>query len=144
MEGLGRVLNVVPIAAGAAISVKECTGVTFVLTGADTFSLTTALTFGGTYRAGSFFTPAWAPIDHMYDATATNGTALWTRVAQTAADNTGLLTAGHTTVVEISANALPDGYKYLKMSGAAAGLVIAIAHDLEIQRKPQNLLKLGA
>jgi len=144
MEALGRVLNVVPIAAGKAISLKECTGITYVLTGADTFSLTTATTFGGTYRAGSFFTPAWAPIDHMYDATATDGTAVWTRVAQTAADNTGLLTAGHSTVVEISANALPDGYTYLKMSGAAAGLVIAIVHDLEIQRKPANLVKLGA
>ena len=54
MEGLGRVLNVVPIASAKAISMKQCSGVTFVCTGADTFSLTIATTFGGTYRAGSF------------------------------------------------------------------------------------------
>ena len=42
MEGLGRVVNVVPIAQGTLISLKDCAGVTFVCTGDDTFTLASA------------------------------------------------------------------------------------------------------
>ena len=69
---------------------------------------------------------------------ARNGT-IYDRTTHTWAPATPLTGLGFPRIV-----LAPDGYKYLKMSGAAAGLVIAITHDLEIQRKPQNLLKLGA
>jgi len=142
MEGLGREFNVVPIASGVAIALKDCDGVTFVGSAAATFSLTIATSFGGTYRAGSFFTPAWVPLDHYYQAAATNGTAQYTRVAQTAADN--VVQAGaFTTVLFLSQDSLPDGYTYVKCTASAGGLV-AITHDLDVQRKPQNLAAVSA
>ena len=49
MEGLGRVFNVVPIAAGKAVSLKAAAGVTFICTGNDTFTITVSDTFGGSY-----------------------------------------------------------------------------------------------
>lgn len=142
MEALGREFNVAPIASGVAISLKDCDGVTFVCTGSDTFSLTIATSFAGTYRAGSFFTPAWAPISSFYNSTATDGTAVWTRVTQTAADNTGAITG--MVAVFLSADALPDGYTYVKCTKGAAGLVTAITSDLAVQRKPANLAKMSA
>ena len=142
MEGLGRLFNVAPIASGVAISLKEASAVTFVCTGSDTFSLTVATSFGGTYRAGSFFTPAWTPIDHFYTAAATNGTAVWTKSTITAADNTGSVT--NTVAVTLNATALPDTYTYVKCTAGGAGLVAAILHDLEIQRSPIRLAKISA
>lgn len=142
MEALGREFNVAPIASGAAISLKDCDGVTFVCTGGDTFSLTIATSFGGTYRAGSFFTPAWAPITSLYNSSATNGTAVWTRATQAAADNTGAVTG--TNVLFLSADALPDGYTYVKCTATGSGLVTAITADLAVQRKPANLVKMSA
>jgi hypothetical protein len=142
VEALGRLFNVAPVASGVAISLKETDGVTFVCTGSDTFSLTIATTFGGTYRAGSFFTPAWTPISSFYTATATDGTAVWTKSTITAADNTGAVTG--MVAVFLSADALPDGYTYVKCTKGAAGLVTAITSDLAIQRSPIRLLKMSA
>lgn len=142
MESIGRLINVVPIAAGVAISLKEAEAVTFVCTGSDTFTLTTATTFGGTYRAGSFFTPAWAPITRLHKSTSTAGTAAWTLSTITAADNTGAQT--NLTAFTVFANSLPDTYTYLKCSVGAAGLVTAILHDLKVARKPANLTIVSA
>src|SRR6266568_1755941 len=88
-EGLGRVFEIVPIASGVGIRLKNCSAVSFVTTTAatDTFSLTIATAFAGTYRAGSFFTPAWTPISKVYRALARDGSAVWTAAVQTAADN---------------------------------------------------------
>ena len=142
MEGLGRIFNVIPIAAGVGISLKEAEAVTFVCTGSDTFTLTTALTFGGTYRAGSFFTPAWAPITRLHKSTSTGGTAAWTLTTITAADNTGAQT--NLTAFTVFGNSLPDTYAYLKCSVGASGLVTAILHDLKVARKPANLTIVAA
>src|SRR6266496_2272967 len=136
MDGLGRLFNVVPIAAGAGLKLKDCSAVTFVCTGADTFSLTIATSFAGTYRAGSFFTPAWAPITRLYKSTSTGGTAAWTRTNITAADNTGAQT--NVTAFTLYGSQLPDPYNYVKCSVGASGLVAAIFHDLTVQRKPEN------
>src|SRR5260221_12596619 len=54
MEGLGRIYNVVPIAAGVGISLKHCSGITFVCTNSAinaVFTVTVAPTFAGTYVA---------------------------------------------------------------------------------------------
>jgi hypothetical protein len=138
IEGIGRLFNVVPIAKAAGLRMREAEAVTFVCTGADTFSVTIAQTFAGTYRAGSFFSPAWTPISRYYQASATNGTAAWTRVNQAAADNIVQAGAG-TTLFTIFAVALPDTYTYIKCGAAGAGLVAAIFSDLDDQRAPANL-----
>ena len=131
MDGLGRVFNVVPIAAGVGIKLKDCSAVSFVCTGSDTFSLTIATAFAGTYRAGSFFTPAWAPITRLFKSTATAGTAAWTRANIAAADNTGAQT--NVTVFSVLVSQIPDPYTHIKCSAGASGLVTALVHDLLVQ-----------
>lgn len=137
MEGLGRAFNTVPIASGVAISLKGAAGVTFVCTGADTFTITTSATFGGSY------TDPGNIIDHYYQAAATDGTAAWTRQTQSA-DNAVTQASAYTTVIEVSANSLPDGHAYIKCTRGSAGLVHAITHDLVVKRDPANLAKLSA
>lgn len=135
-EGLGRLFNVVPIAAGIGISLKDAAGVTFVVTGADTFTVTVADTFGGSYA-----TPG-AIIARKSTSTATNGSAAWVDTTQTAA-NTVVVASG-TAVFYVPATALPDTKVYVKCSAGGSGLVKAIVHDLAVQRTPSNLPALGA
>lgn len=136
MEGLGRLFNVVPIAAGVAIALRDVSGVTFVCTGADTFTLTVADSFGGAYA-----TPGTI-ITRKHTNTATNGTAAWVYATQAAAD---AVTIGAGAVVfYVDAKALPDTKTYIKCTQSAAGLVTAITHDLDVQRKPTLLPKMSA
>jgi hypothetical protein len=136
MEGLGRSFNVVPIAAGVAISMKGCTGVTFICTGNDTFTLTVADSFAGSYATpGNILT-------RKVTNTATNGTAAWAETTQSAS-NAVVISSG-TTSIHVPAAALPDDKVYIKCSAGAAGLVTAITHDLVSQRKPANLPALSA
>src|SRR5579859_7406 len=136
IEGLGRVFNVVPIAAGAGLSLKDCQGVTFVCTGADTFTVTAAATFGGSYTSpGNIIT-------RKQTNTATSGTAAWVEATQ-AAGNAVTIASG-AVAFYIDANDLPAGQRYVKVSVAASGLVTAIFQDLAIQRDPANLAALSA
>lgn len=137
MEALGRLINVAPIVgAGAAISMRDASGLTFICTGNDTFTLTVASTF-----AGSYATPGNI-IDHVYTNTSTSGTALWVKATQ-AASNAVTIASG-TVAICVNANALPDGKVYVKCTASSAGLVTAILHDLEYQRTPANLAKMSA
>lgn len=137
MEFLGRLGNVAPIANGAAISLKGCSGITFVCTGADTFTLTVSPTFAGAYVSPGTI------VSHYYQATSTAGTAAWTKVTQAAADN--VVQAGaYVTVIEVFGSQLADPNAYIKCTHSSAGLVTAITHDLTIQRKPANLAILSA
>ena len=136
MEALGRLLNVAPIAAGVAISLKDVSAVTFVCTGNDTFTLTVADTF-----AGSYATPGNI-ITRKFTNTATNGTAVWVEATQ-AASNAVTIASG-TVVFHVPCPALPDTKTYIKCTASASGLVTAVVHDLIVQRKPGNLPKLSA
>lgn len=133
MEALGRTINVAPIVGtGNAISLKQSEAVTFVCTGADTFTITCADSFGGSYASpGNIIT-------YYYQSTATNGTAAWTKVTQ-AASNAVVQAGANTTVIHISAASLPDTKTYVKCTRSSAGLVTAILHDLHVQRTPANL-----
>ncbi len=137
MEALGRTINVVPIAAGRGLRCDTGEGWTFVCTGADTFTLTAATTFGGSYSTpGNIIT-------YRYTNTATNGSAAWVKTTQSAANT--VVNAGATTSAFFVSNAsLPDGYKYVKVSVGASGLVVAIQGDLSVQRTPANLPILSA
>lgn len=132
MEGLGKAFNVIPIAAGVAVNMKNCSSVTFVCTGADTFTLTAASTFGGSYA-----TPGNI-IDHYYQAAATNGTAVFTKQTQSAS-NAVVQGSAYTTVITVTGAKLPDPKCFVKLTASAAGLVTAILHDLTVQRAPANL-----
>lgn len=136
MEGLGRVFNVVPIAAGAGLSLKNASAVTFICTGNDTFTLTCASSF-----AGSYATPG-NTITKTYTSTATNGTVAW--VANTQAASNAVVIASGTVAIHVPAGSLPDGKDYVKLSAGGSGLVMAVFHDLTVQRTPANLAVLGA
>lgn len=140
--GLGRVFDVIPIASGVGFSLKNANAVSFVCTGADTFTLTVATTFGGTYRAYNFFTPNFTPFTFYHQRADTNGTNAWTRQTQTAA-STVVQAGAYTTVIPLYATQLPDGYAYVKLTASVSGLVSAYLHDLSVARKPENLQILG-
>ncbi len=136
MEGLGRAFNCIPIAAGQGFSLKQASGCTFVCTGNDTFTLTVASTF-----AGSYATPGNI-ITKIYTNTATGGTAAWVKATQ-AASNAVTIASG-TVAFTIYGVQLADPKAYLKVSAGGSGLVTAILHDLTYQRGPANLAILGA
>lgn len=131
MEGLGRVFNVVPIAAGVEIDLTNASAVTFVCTGNDTFTITAANSFGGSYSSpGNIVT-------NKYTNTATNGSAKWVRATQ-AASNAVTIASG-TVAFTVNGSSLADGQTHVKCAVGAAGLVTAIVHDLVTKRAPANL-----
>ena len=136
MDGLGRLFNVAPIAAGVGLMMNNSSAYTFVCTGNDTFTITTATSFGGSYTSpGSIIT-------RKYTNTATNGTAIWVKATQTAA-NTVVIASG-SVAFTVFGSQLADPINYIKVTASSAGLVTAIAHDLTVQRNPANLPKLSA
>jgi hypothetical protein len=137
MEGLGRVLDVIPIAAGKGFKFRGASAVLFVCTAADTFTLTAASSY-----AGSYATPGNL-ITHYYQRADTDGTHAWTKQTQ-AASNAVVQGSAYTTAFEVLTSMIADPSAYLKVSVGGSGLVTAILHDLVVQRKPANLEILGA
>lgn len=138
MEGLGRAFDAIPIAAGAAFKLRGASGCTFFCTGADTFTLTVAPTFGGSYTSpGNVLTS-------FYQRADTNATHAWTKQAQAASNAVVQANAGYTTAIEVLTSMLTDPAAYLKVSVGGSGLVMAVLHDLTVKRDPRNLEILGA
>lgn len=135
MEALGRICNVIPIAAANAFSLKQASGAMIVCTGNDTFTLNKSSSFGGSYTALSVIT-------RYYTNTATNGTAVWAAATQ-AAGSTVTQSSG-TTVFHVLTSQLADPNDYLKITVGASGLVAVVLYDLAVQRKPANLTIPGA
>lgn len=134
MEGLGRVFNIVPIAAGTLISMKDCAGITFVCTGDDTFTLNSAATYNGS-------TSTLATITNYYTNTSTAGAAEWVAASQAAADNVAIASGSASFYVDGSD--LPAAAEYVEVTVAASGKVTALLHDLLVQRTPPNLRALS-
>lgn len=139
MEGLGRVFNVVPAAAGLYINMRDCSAITFICTGAgsgSTFNFAEAKTSGG----GSV-QDLGAVISQYYTTTDVDGSVAWTKVTQAAADETGSVASGSVAAVCIECSKLDDGFDYVSCTDSASqgGTVIAILHDLTVQRTPANL-----
>ena len=138
MVALGRDFNVVPIAAGAGLSLAGCSAVTFVCTGNDTFTLTLATSFAGSYAQPA----AWNPITYVWTTTSTSGTAAWVKATQSAS-NAVVISSGAVAFTLFNM-AVPATYTYVKCTQSSAGLVMAILHDLTVQRTPANLPKVSA
>jgi hypothetical protein len=136
MEGLGRAINVVPIAASVGLSMKNATGVTFVCTGNDTFTLTAAPSFAGSYTSPGNI------IVRKYTNTATNGTGAWVLATQTAA--AAVTISSGSVAFFVSGDSLPDLATYVKVTPSGAGLVTAVFHDLNIKRSADKLPILSA
>ena len=131
MVGLGRAFDIVPIAAGVGLAFRDTSAISFVCTGNDTFTLTAASSFGGSYSSpGNIITL-------KYTNTATNGTAAWVKATQ-AASNAVTISSG-AVLFTVYTSQLSDPTNYVKVSVAASGLVTAVYHDLVVQRTPANL-----
>lgn len=136
LESLGRSIDVIPIAGSQGFSLKNAAGVLFVCTGTDTYTLTCATSFAGSYGATGL-----APFVRKYVATGTNGTGAWAKTTQAASN---VVTGTGTTAFYLDANSLPDTFTYVKLTPTGAGLITAILGDLQVQRAPANLAIKGA
>jgi hypothetical protein len=143
MEALGRTVNVISVADGVYISLRDCGGVAFscylAAAAGDTYTLVEAKDAAGTGAQNL------AAVTRYYTCTG-DGTDAWTKRTQAAAAT--VVTAAAATQnamwVEIDGAQLSDDYDYVKLTSTGAGRVEAIARDLVVQRAPANLPALGA
>ena len=136
MEALGRLVNVIPIAAGRGISLKNATGITFVTTGNDTFTVTTSDSFGGTYNNTGLAT--LVGVVNVYKSSATNGSAAWVKDNTLIATNTIVSGGAIATCFTINAASLPDGRSYVRVSVGGKldpGAGTAVEVEGRIQKK---------
>lgn len=140
MEALGRLINVVPTADAVEVSLRDATGVTFVCVGgnAETFTLAEATTAAG----GS--AQSLSTITHYYSNTAADGSAAWVKETIAAGAVVTTTTAKPVAVIEVHGPELSAGFDYLRVSSSSSGTVVAILHDLTMQRTPANLSLPGA
>lgn len=133
MDGLGRVFNVLPVANGVYVSLKLARGVAFVGTNVagDTWTLTEARDAAGTGAQ------VLATIDRYY-VSATVG-SVWQQLAQAAGSAVVSSAAQDVVVIPVFGQELSDGYTHVKLTATGAGTVVALQHDLTVQRKPANL-----
>jgi hypothetical protein len=130
-EGLGRVYNKVPIAAGVLISLKDSAGIEFTCTGADTFTLKSAATYNGTATA-------LTTITRYYSNTSTAGAAAWTDSGDVTAVSAVTIASG-AVAFYVDSSDLPAGAEYVEVTVGASGLVQAETIDLLTQRNPKLL-----
>jgi len=145
METLGRLANVIPIAAGKPFKMRGASCAMIVVTGAAAQpTLNERSSFGGAD------TPV-ALIRNVYWTTVTDGTAAWNKLiisptvsTYTHGTTTGLTTAV-TSVFHVFTSELSDPNTYLNVvSTAGPALVAVVLGDLTPQRAPANLEVLGA
>jgi hypothetical protein len=140
VDGLGRLFNIVAVADNVYVPLRDAGAVTFVchLGAGDTYTVTSAEDASGT---GAAVLPK---VTRFYDSTGAGGA--WTKVTQAAGStvvNDG--TAGHDcSVFTVQADQLPDTHTHIKVASTSTGTVVAILHDLLVQRAPENLPALVA
>lgn len=164
MEALGRLFdlhpNIVPVdlaggaATGKRLSLKKATGVAFVVfKGAASTGTDPVLTLQQHTASTSGTSSNLVACDHYYQKSAATlaGTETWTRVVNNSGTPSQTVTlTGESDkqgiyVVEINASSLADGYAYVSINTADAGSaaqvggILAITHDLTVQRAPANL-----
>lgn len=141
MDALGRVLNIVPAAASLYIDISKCSGVTFICTSAnsDTFAFGESKDSAGTgAQLLADGTKGLFPVRY-YETNDTDGSLAWSSVKTLADDTTGAITTGHVIVVDVLASMIDDLYTYVYCTPSSTGTVIAIQHDMSVQRTPANL-----
>lgn len=146
MDGLGRVFDVVQTASGNGISLKNASAVSFVCkaSGASSIAVTAAKTYGGSYDAWTTAS-GFGQTTRWYQNTVADGTAAWTKQTASWSSNTLTLagTSGYVSIVTIYGSQLADLYCYIKATGTNC-TIVALLHDLTVQRAPANLALLGA
>lgn len=130
--GLGRVFNVVPAASGIHIPLRDAAAVSFVTFEADGTTIATIKeSIGGASEQA---------LDcdvYPHKAPGVGGT--WTAMAEQ--DDTLDLGADATNdcmVFTVLATSLSAGFDCVEVT-VDGGILVAIIHDLQVQRKPTNL-----
>lgn len=138
MHGLGRVFNVIFTASGLDIPLTQATAVTFIHAEPGTGTATLTLTqTDSTGVLSEIDLPDPAEDNGYYIGPDVGGT--WTFKAQTSANVYTLGGATNDTgVITVHASQLTQGYDRVQGT-ASAGTLVAIIHDLLVQRKPSNL-----
>ena len=134
MEALGRLVNVVPVASGAWINLRDCAGITFVHVGVatNTLTLTQATDVGGSGAANL------AVVTRFHYSSGSAGATAWALQTQAAGNVVTIPTSMVVTITHISANSLADTYAFVR-GVASSGTLVAIQHDLNVQRDPTYL-----
>ena len=130
METLGRTVDIVPTASGVLISLRYAIGVTFVCTGADTYTLKSATTYNGSPSD-------LADITDYYTNASAAGADQWADHSQAAADSITLESG--IACFYVDAADLPSGALWVSCTAADDGLVTAILGDLQVMRDPASL-----
>ncbi|MDQ7910252.1 hypothetical protein RB614_37740 [Phytohabitans sp. ZYX-F-186] len=136
MEGLGRVFNVVAQASGIHIPLKDAAGITFVCFEDDGSQIITLKeSIDGQSEQNL------AKITKLYKGPGVGGT--WTKVTQAASHTFDLTddTTNDTVVLYVGADMLSAGYNCVELTNDGGNPVIAIVHDLLVQRAPENLAR---
>jgi hypothetical protein len=138
MDGLGRVFNVHPVADDVYVSLRDAGAVSFICVNAagDTYTLNEAKDAAGTGAQ------VLATMGDFY-VSATVG-AVWAKQAHSAASTIVPTGSQDVAVITVRAEELSDTYDYVKLASTGAGTVVALIHDLAVQRKPENLPAVGA
>lgn len=132
MKGLGRVFNVIPAASGVHIPLRGGTAVSFVTFEDDGTTIATI--------KSSISGASEAALDcnvSPHKAPGIGGT--WTAMAEQ--DDTLALGTDATNdamVFTVDAAQLPDGHNCVEVT-VDGGILVAIVHDLVVQRAPANL-----
>lgn len=139
MEALGRLFNIIPTADAVEVNMRDCSAVTFLCVGAnaETFTLAEATDAAG---AGA---QTLSTITRYYANSAAVGATVWSLVEIAAGGVVTTTTALPVAVIHVSGTELSDGFDFLRVSSSSTGTVVAITHDLAVQRNPVNLPALG-
>ena len=144
MVALGRVFNIVGTASGVGIALNGASAIGFYGTNDGTYTLTLATSFAGSYSQPSNWNPvtyAWTNSDNGA------GTGQWAKVTQ-AASNAVVTASDIAVYFEVLTSQIPDTYNYIKCTKTATNdgnpALLAIVHDLDVQRTPANLPALSA
>lgn len=140
MDALGNIINVVPVATGKHVSLKNASGVTFILYedgGAQSTDFKEsiagaseqALTVVNDYYASNGIGGVWTHETADADATLSNDSNFVKKDT----------TAFDCAVIYIAAEDLSDGFDSVEATIDGAGSCIAIVHGLTAARAPQNL-----
>jgi hypothetical protein len=132
MEALGRLFNVLPVADDSYVDMKNASGVTFigVLAAGDTWTLTEQKPDGTGDQA-------LATIERYYTAETVG--AAWVERTQAAASTVVTTSSQDVVAIHVNESELSAGYSMVKLASTSTGTVVAITHDLKVQRTPPNL-----
>jgi hypothetical protein len=138
-------MNVLPVATGVHISLKNASGVTFLLyENGGAQNITFKESIAGASEANL------TTVNELYASIGVTA-AVWTRETSDAngeMDDDFLVVKKDTdlfdcALIYIGADELSAGFDSVECTIDGAGLCIAIVHDMTIQRQPENLPTIG-